>query len=93
MVTDSFPHFTYSKQDDINDGKRWTAGYDAELINEVKCGSTLREAGRTPLPFRLSLRRWRAGQEAWLEVAPCSVRTIDCAPWGPKQGPRQTANL
>jgi hypothetical protein len=38
------PHFTYSDRDDINDGKPWTADDDAELTNEAKSGSTLREA-------------------------------------------------
>jgi len=32
--------FTYSKTTDINDGKPWSAGDDAELANEVACGAT-----------------------------------------------------
>jgi hypothetical protein len=40
----SLPRFTYSDHDDINDGQPWTAADDAELVNEVKCGSMLRPA-------------------------------------------------
>jgi hypothetical protein len=42
----SLPRFTYSDHDDINDGKPWIAADDAELVSEVKCGSTLRQAAR-----------------------------------------------
>jgi hypothetical protein len=48
MPTDNLPHFTYSKQDDINDSKSWTASDDAELINEVRIDTA--RSVRTPLP-------------------------------------------